>query len=161
VWSVFVPDLGTLERNFDRLQTDEAMIDLADRGAQFTVGGLDDSLAQVLHGEPDPARPIQYVAAVQAVCASRNLARGLAVGVEIAQMAEKITNTPTLFASMATGPYGGVAWFTGFESVQALEAQQQALAADSGWIDFLDREAGTAYAENQELTTTRIYRRLV
>jgi hypothetical protein len=161
VWSVFVPDLVTLERNLDRLQADASVLDLADRGAEFTVGGLDDTLAQLIHGEPDPTRDIEYVVAVQAVCASRNLGRGIEVGVEIAQMAEKITGSRTLFASAVTGPYGGVAWFTGFESIQELESQERALAADAGWIEFLDREAGTAYAENQELTTNRIYRRLI
>jgi len=161
VWSVFVPDLATLERNTDRLQADDGLLDLTDRGAQFTVGGLDDTLAQIIHGEPDPTRQIQYVAVVQAVCANRNLARGMAVGVEIAQMAEKITGSPTLFASGATGPYGGVAWFTGFESIQALQTQQEALAADAGWIELLDREAGTAYQENPDLTTSRVYRRLL
>jgi hypothetical protein len=161
VWSTFVPDLATVERNMDRLQADDGMTELADRGAKFTIGGLDDTLAQIIHGEPDRTRQIQYVAVVQAVCANRNLARGIALGVEIAQMAEKITGSPTLFANSVTGPYGGVGWFTGFESIQALQAQQEALAADAEWLELLDREAGSTYQENPDLTTSRVYRRLL
>lgn len=160
VWSSFVPDLVTLEAATDRLQADQAFGDLADRGAKFTQGGADDGLAQLIHGEPDLSRRPNYVSVVQAICANRNLARGLAVGVEIAQMAEKITGTSTMFASAATGPYGSVAWFNGFDTVQELEAQQEALAADAGWLDFLDREAGTAYQENPAATVSRIYRRV-
>jgi hypothetical protein len=159
-WSTFVPDLATIETAMDRLQGDDGFAELADRGAQFTEGGADDGLAQILHGEPDPNRPVNYVNIVQAVCANRNLARGLGVGIEIAQMAEKITGTPTLFVNAVTGPYGSVAWISAFETVQALEAEQQALAADAGWLDFLDQEAGTAYQQNPELTTSRIFRRV-
>jgi hypothetical protein len=159
-WSTFAPDLRTIETTMDRLQADDAFAELVDRGAQFMQGGADDGLAQILHGEPDLNRTVTYVTIVQAVCANRNLARGLGVGVEIAQMAEKITGTPTMFVTGATGAYGGVAWISGFEDIRELEAEQQALAADAGWLDFLDREAGTAYQQDPQLTTSRIYRRL-
>jgi seryl-tRNA synthetase len=48
--------------------------------------------------------------------------------VEIAQRAEKITGTPTLFVTDVTGIYGSVGWLTGHESVQAMEAAEQAAA---------------------------------
>lgn len=160
VWSTFVPDLVTLEAATDRLQADQAFGDLAARSAQFAQAGADDGLAEIVHGEPDLSRRPNYASVVQAVCANRNLARGLAVGVEIAQMAEKITGTQTIFARATTGSYGSVSWFSGFDTIQDVETQQQALAADAGWLDFLDREAGTAYQQNPAMTTSRLYRRV-
>lgn len=159
-WSTFVPDLRTLETSMDRLQADDAFAALVDRGAQFTQGGVDDGLSRIVHGEPDLNRTVNYVTIVQAVCANRNLARGIGVGIELAQMAEKITGTPTMFVNGATGPYGGVAWISGFENIQSLESAQQKLGSDAGWLDLLDQEAGTAYQQNPELTTSRIYRRI-
>jgi hypothetical protein len=159
-WSAFVPDLTSVQQTMDRLAADESFVALADTGASLLRGGVDDTLAQIVHGEPNPGRDVNYVAVVQAVCANRNLGRGLSIGVEIAQMAEKITGTATMFGSSVTGPYGGVAWLTGFETIAELEARQQALATDAGWLDVLDREAGTAYQEGAELTTSRLYRRI-
>jgi hypothetical protein len=160
VWSSFAPDLMSIEQSMDRMQADEGFAALVDRGATVMPGGVDDRLAQIVHGEPDPGRDASYVTVVEAVCASRALARGMAVGVEVAQMAEKITGNPTLFANAVTGPYGSVAWITAHASIGDIEEQQRALAADAGWLDYLDREAGTAFQENAAMTTSRIYRRL-
>lgn len=159
-WSCFVPDLQTIETVFDRLQGDPTFAAEADRGAELTVGGPDDSIAQVVHGQPDPSRQIAYGSTVQAVCANGNLAKGMAVGVDIAQHAEKITGVPSLFLVAETGPYGSVMWMSGFESVRELETSQHALAADIGWLEFLDKEAGPAYQPDPAVTVQRIWRRV-
>jgi hypothetical protein len=158
-WSTFVPDLATLEAAGDKLNADDAFLSALEKGAALTVGGADDTLSQVIHGEPDPNRQIEYVTGVRAVCATGNLARGLELGVEIAQRAEKITGTPTLFLADVTGTYGGVGWVSGHANVQAVEAAQQALAADPGWAKYLDKEVRDTYAEEPSLTTQLIYRR--
>lgn len=160
-WSTFVPDLATLEAAGDKLNADDAFVAATDQGAALTIGGADDTLAQLIHGEPDPNRQIEYVTGVRAVCATGNIARGLEVGVEIAQRAEKIAGTPTLFLADVTGTYGGVGWVSGHANVQAMEAAQQALAADSSWVKYLDKEVRGVYAEEPSLTTQLIYRRLV
>jgi hypothetical protein len=159
-WSTFLPDLAALEAAGDKLNADDSFIAASDQGAAFTIGGADDTLAQVIHGAPDPSRQIEYVTAVRAVCATGSVARGLEVGAEIAQRAEKITGTPTLFLAEMTGTYGGVAWLSGHANVQAMETAQQALASDPGWVKFLDKETGGAYVEEPSLTTQLIYRRL-
>ncbi|MEX2268636.1 MAG: hypothetical protein WEA75_08135 [Acidimicrobiia bacterium] len=159
-WSTFVPDLATLEAAGDKLNADDAFMSATDQGAAMTVGGADDNLGQVIYGEPDPNRQIEYVTAVRTVCASGNVARGSEVGVELAQRAEKITGTPTLFLADVTGTYGGVGWVSGHANVQAMEAAQQALAADSSWLKYVDKEAGAAYADDPSLSTQLIYRRL-
>ena len=159
-WSTFVPDLATLETAGDKLNVDDGMVAATDAGTAFVEGGASDRLLQVVHGAPDPARQVEYVTGVSAVCASGRLGRGMELGVEIAERAEKITGTPTLFVTDVTGVYGSVGWLTGHETVQAMEAAEQAMAADPSWLKFIDKEAAGVYAENNASTTSTIYRRL-
>ena len=159
-WSTFVPDLATLEAAGDKLQVDDDFVSATDKGAALLVGGADDTLGQVVYGTPDPSRQIEYVTAVRAVCATGNLARGMELGVEIAQRAEKITGSPTLFLADVTGIYGGVGWVSGHENVQAMEAVQDKLAADPSWAQYVDKETRGVYAEDPALTTQLIFRRL-
>jgi len=160
-WTAFVPDLTALEAAGDKLAIDDGYAAQTDAGAEFTDGGLDDTLFQVIHGEPDPSREVNYVGAVRAVCANGHLARGMAVGVEIAQRAEALTGFPCMFLADTTGVYGGVAWLTGYPDVAALEAAQAVQFGNSEFVDFIDREAGPAYAADSALTTQLIHRRLV
>jgi hypothetical protein len=159
-WSTFVPDLATLEAAGDKLNADDAFAAAVDKGSSFTVGGADDLLAQVVYGEPDPTREIEYVTAVQTVCANGNLGRGMELGIKLAQRAEKLTGTPTLFLANATGSYGSVGWITGHENAQALEASQQALASDEDWVTYIDKNVGGVYTDEPSHTTQLIFRRL-
>jgi hypothetical protein len=159
-WSTFVPDLATLEAAGDKLQADDSFVAAVDKGSAMTVGGADDTLAQVIYGEPDPNRQIEYVTVVRAVCATGNVARGMEAGVELAQRAEKIMSTPALFLADVTGSYGGVAWVSGYENVQAMESAQLALAGDQDWAKFVDKSTKGVYADEPSLTTQLIYRRL-
>jgi hypothetical protein len=159
-FTTFLPDLAALEAAGDKLQVDDGYLEASDKGAALTIGGLDDSLLEIVHGVPDPSRNPQYVSGVTAVCASGHLAKGMTVGVEIAQRAEKITGLPTLFVRGATGPYGGVGWLTGYEDIGSLESAQQALADDASWLEFLDDEVEDAYAEDPSITQSTIYRKL-
>jgi hypothetical protein len=161
VWSAFVPDLATLEAAGDKLQADDKIIKLGDKGASLTTGGLDDNLSQVLGGTVDPALDIEYVSVVQAVCATGKVGRGVEVGIDIAQRVEKITGTPTIFTLNTTGTYGGVGWASGHANVRAMEASEAALMADSTWGEYVDRETAGVYADEPSLTTQVIYRRVV
>ena len=159
-WSTFVPDLATLEAAGDKLNADDAFATAVDKGSKYTVGGADDLLAQVVHGEPDPTRQIEYVTAVQTVCANGNLGRGMELGVDLAKKAAKLIGSPTLFLANVSGTYGSVGWITGHENAQALEASQQALASDEDWVKFVDKGVAGVYADDPGATTQLIYRRL-
>jgi hypothetical protein len=160
-FTAWVPDLEALEQAGDKLAVDEEFISASDQAAAFVQGGFDDSLLQVVHGEPDPERQLQYVGGVRAVLAEGAAARGIGVGVEIAQMAERITGLPTLFCTSMTGPYGGVAWLTGYEDIAAVERASQSLVADPAWLELVDRQAAGAFAAEPALTTQSLYRRLL
>jgi hypothetical protein len=160
-WSTFLPDLGSLEAAGDKLQVDDEYAAQSDTGAKHTVGGIDDQLLQVIHGDPDPARQVEYVASVRTVCASGQIARGMAVGVEIAQRAEAITGLPTMFVAGSTGSYGNVGWITGYADIAALEAAEQAVNGDASFVEFIDREASAVYSDAPGVSTQTIHRRLV
>ena len=160
-WSAFVPDLATLEAATDKLAVDESYISMVDAGAKFAAGAATDLLSQIVHGAPDPNRKVEYVSVVQSACASGALTKGIELGVEIAQRAEKITGVPTMFATRATGTYGGVAWISGNADIKALEAAQAALAADAKFGEHVDKSVKGVYVEDLEATRTTIFRRIV
>lgn len=161
VWSTFVPDLPTLESANDKLLVDDGYVSMVDAGAKFAQGGVDDNLLQLITGDPDPNRQVDYATTVQTVCASGSLARGVELGVEIAQRAEKVIGLPVMFATAATGPYGAVAWITGYADARELEAANQALAADTKFGAFVDKSVPGVYADNPATTESLMYRRIV
>jgi hypothetical protein len=160
VWSSFVPDLATLEAATDKLNADDGFASMVDDFAPLTTGQIDDGLMQLVYGQPDQNRPVEYVAGVQAVCANGNVGKGIEVGIEIAQRAEKATGHPTLFATTMTGVYGGVGWFTAYADIASMEAAEAAIAADASFTKFIDSKADV-YAAEPLLTQQRVYRRIV
>jgi hypothetical protein len=161
VWSAFAPDLASLETANDKLLADDGYVTMLDEGARFLQSNIDDAVLQVVHGEVDPNRQVEYATTMQAVCATGHMARGMELGVEIAQRVAKITGIPSLFATGATGPYGSVAWLSGYADVQEMEKAQQALAADTTFVKFIDDKVRGVYVEDFEITRQLIYRRLV
>ena len=159
-WSTFVPDLATLEAATDKLLVDEGYTSMLDEGAEYSTGGADDALIQVVYGEPDPNRPIEYVSTVEAVCANGSVTRGIELGVEIAQRVEKAIGLPVLFGSATTGSYGAVGWFTGYADIGELERAQQALAADTKFGEFVDKSVRGVYAEDALQTRQLVYRHI-
>jgi hypothetical protein len=161
VWSLVAPDLAALEVVNDKLLADDGYTVLVDEGARLFEGTIDDGLLQIVHGEVNPDRRVEYVTTVEAVCATGSVARGMELGVEIAQRAEKATGTPTLFASGMTGPYGAVAWLSGFTDVHEMDRAQQALIADASFMRFIDDKAPGVYVEDFAATRQLTYRRIV
>ena len=140
---------------------DEGYTSLLDAGAKFAPGGADDILAQIVHGAPDPNRQVEYVTVVRSVCAAGAITKGIELGVEIAQRAEKVTGEPTMFVTSATGNYGGVSWITGSADIKTLESSQQKIAADTKFGEFVDKSVKGVYVEAPDVTQTLIYRRIV
>jgi len=159
-WTAWFDDLSALETLGDKLQAEPSYLSLANDGAKYTDGTLDDAVYQPIHGTPDAARAVQYVGAVLGVIASGNYERGLAAGVEIAKTAEKITGVPTIFSSALSGPYGGVGFVTGYENVAQLESSQTKLASDPKWVKLIDSTKG-CFIDDSSTTLQTIHRRIV
>jgi hypothetical protein len=160
-WAAFVEDLAQLEAADDKLNADDAFVAEVDRGAAFTSGGLDDALAQVVYGEPDPERPIEYVSVVSTLIVPGAFARGTLLAVEIAQVAEKATGIPTMVASSVTGDYSAIEWIAGYENVQALQAAGEKINQDADFVQLLDKEVPGAYESGVSVTNQVIYRRVI
>lgn len=161
IWTAFVESMVQLEDANDKLAADDGFVDLADAGARYTNGTLDDGLLQIVHGVPDPARAVTHVGTVTAVAGPGRFARAIELGVELAQRSEAITGVPGMFATAVTGNFGAVAWLSGFTSIEEAEAADQALAADPGWLSFLDETTPGVYAEDVSVTRRTMYRIIV
>jgi hypothetical protein len=158
-WTAWFDDLASLEAVGDKLDADPAMAALGNAGNEFTDGSLDDGLLQPIYGDPSAGGGAQYVGGAVAVCAAGNIERAMGLGVEIAQKSETITGLPTMFVRSLTGPYGGVGWLTGYESITAMEKAEDAIAADSSFLKLIDSTKG-CFVEDATTTQATIYRRL-
>ena len=158
-WTAWHADLPSLESWGDTLNADAGFQGVIAEGGEFVQGGVDDGLLQVVAGDPDPAANDQYVAGVAAVCAGGNVERAMTAGVEIAETATRISGRPTMFVRALTGPYGGIGWLTGHETIAQLEAGQDALAADPAWLKLVDSTEG-AFVEDASITVSTLYRKI-
>lgn len=158
-WTSWFEDLPHLESFGDKLAADETYQTMAAEGSSFTEGGVDDGLLQLLTAPPDPDRDVNYVTAVQAVCAGGQARRAMELGLRIAEHAGSVTGVPTSFVRSLSGPYGGVGWLTAHEDVAGLEAANDALSGDEAWIELVDSAEG-AFVEDAALTTQTIHRKL-
>ncbi len=159
-FTAFVEDLAQIEAAADTLNADNGYIEASNEGAGLTIGGLDDSLGELVHGAPNPDVQPQYVSVVQSVCANGAAVKGIVLGVELAQKAEAITGAPTLFGRNLTGNYGGVSWISGALDVAGLEANQAALAADPDWAAAIEESTAGVYSDDPSVTEQIIWRKL-
>jgi hypothetical protein len=158
VWSAFVESLEQLEAADDKLAVSDAFTALAEQGAHLFAGPLRDGLAQVIHGTVDRAAPLPgYVTVARAEAANGKVGAAIASGIEIAEAATRITGQPTNFLVDSTGPFGGCRWTTPLPDIGAVQRTEEALNADAGWLELIDR-VGTNYAPG---ATQAVYRRLV
>lgn len=158
-WTAWFENLAALEAMGDQLSVEPSFSKLADEGAAFTEGGMDDAVLQPIYGAPSPERSIQYVSGTESMVAGGHFRRAMGVGVEIVEHAEKITNIPTMFVRSLTGPYGAVGWLTGYESITEMEEALAAEAADPSWLKLIDSTEG-CFLEAPGATQTTIYRKL-
>jgi len=161
VWSTVVEDLGTLEATEAKLASDDGYLALADEGASFaSTDPVDDHLIQVIHNEGRASDPAPaYAAVVNAMVAPGATARGIELGVEIAQRAKAITGIPTSFGVGVTGPYGMVTWVTGAESVEQLQRSQETTASDAEFTNLVDIKTRDVYLAGS--ATQLVYRKIL
>ncbi len=159
-WSTFVPDLVTLEAANDKLLVDDGYVAMLDDGAKYMTAGADDALVQIVAGDVDPSREVNYATIVQTSCMSGNVVRGIEVGIEIAQRAEKVMGTPVMFGTSVTGIYGEVGWFSGYADVQSMEHAQAALNADTKFGEFVDKTVRGIYTDVPTQSQQTIWRRM-
>jgi hypothetical protein len=161
VWATGVPDLASLEKGVEKLQADDFYIAEVDRGHSFMVRPPSDILQNVVHGQMSDHGPGSYTSAVTTVCATGRLTEAVTNAVTIAERVNEITGTMPTVSMATTGPYGGITWSTGFPGIESLGAANEAIAADPGWLDFVDRMTTGVYAQDPMVSTTTMYRRIL
>jgi hypothetical protein len=156
-WTAVVSDLAIIEETEAKLSTDPGYLLLVDEAIPLlSTEPADQRLMQLVHADPDAAgMDASYAATVTATLAPGSTRSGIELGVEIAQRAKQITGRPTTFAVSVTGPYGEVMWVTLAETIQQLQAANDALNADDDFTKSLDKDAAKAYLPNATQTISR------
>ena len=159
-WTCTVDDLTQIEAASDKLTVDDAFAAAIERGAEFQTDGPHDSLIQILHGEPDPTRHVEYVTIVHSVCAIGGFQKGVELGIQIAQKSTELGGQQTSFGMHTTGPNGGVAWITTAPSLAELQEAEAKVNGDPAFIQLVDGGAPGAYTGDAWATHQRMYRKI-
>ena len=159
-WVAVVDDLAALTATDEKLMADSTYLDLVQEGAKFNAGtGVDDQLVQLIHVDPDAGDSAQFESTVRAILAPGSFRSGAALGVEIAQRAKAPTGRPVLFGMASTGEYGEVAWYGLYDSIEQVQASEEALAADADLAELIDEKASKAYLPGR--TTQELARKIM
>lgn len=156
-WSVIFEHLADYEQAAGKLIADSAYGDAVEAAAELFDGPAEDSLVSLVTDLPetDPAS-LMYVSSVRTQLANGHFAAGVTAGVEVAAAATRITGTPMLFGILETGPYGGVVWISAAPDLATVEQNVGALAADSGWLELVDRAGSHYQSENRRQLLRRL-----
>jgi hypothetical protein len=140
-WTTVTEDLAPLEATDAKLAADAGYLSLLEQGQKYDSGqAVDDALISLVHADVDAANTQpQYASVVDSVIAPGHFAEALGAGVEIAQSVKKITGRPTSFGVASTGPYGGVAWISLYDSIEQLQAAELAINSDGGFVEQVDK----------------------
>jgi hypothetical protein len=145
-WSTVVNDIGELTALEEQLMADGGYLELVEEGTRFGDGnGAQDSLGRLIHADPDGFDTAQYASITTTRLAPGMTATGVALGVELAQRVKSITGRPTSFGASVTGPYGQVAFFVLSDTIDQVQAANEALAADADWVTFMDDRVSKAF----------------
>ena len=160
-WVSVVEELSQLEAADDKLAADDGFVALLDQGAAYTIGSVNDTLGEVVFAPEGGERPMEYASTVTALMAQGNFAKGVEVGIEIAQRVSKITGEPTTFVKGITGDYSAVEWITSYESVQAMQDANNKLNQDASFVQFIDKEIVGVYEAGPSVTKQTLYRKVL
>ena len=154
-WNTIVDDYAELMTANDKLMADSGYVDLVEEGNKYSDGnGADDVLIRLLHAEPVSAPP-QFATITAGRVASGHAASAMALGVEMAKRITAITGRPALFGSSVTGEFGGIGFMVLSDSIEQVQAANEALAADADWVKMVDEKAGAAFEGGATRTISR------
>ena len=146
IFSAVVEDLSLLTATDEKLMADAGYLDLVQEGSKYTADtGVDDQLMRIIHADPDAGDSSEYASVVRAVVTPGSFVDGITLGVEIAQRAKAITGRPVQFGQATTGVYGEVGWIALYDSIEQVQAADEALGSDADFAALLDAKAAKAY----------------
>jgi len=156
-WTAVVSDLPVIEDTEAKLAADPAYLDLIDEAATLlSTDAADQMVMQLVHGDRDAATiNAQYASTVRATVAPGSMRAGIELGVGLAQQVKQVTGLPTSFAVGVTGDYGAVMWVSLAETIQQVQAANEALNANEDFAKAVDTGAAEAYLPGAVQTITR------
>ena len=154
VWTAWFDTLADWEVASDKLGADAAYISAVEKADGLFTGPVVDQMASVLSPLPEGGPDATYVSVVNVVAANGQLAAAMQHGLAIAESATKLSGLTTSFAMGTTGPYGGVAWFSGAPTIAALEAGANAVNSDPAFLQLVD-SGGHLFQTGATQTTYR------
>jgi len=156
-WTSVVSDLAIIGDTETKLAADPGYMALVDEamGLLSTIEPPMQMLMQLVHGDRDAASiDVQYASTVRATLAPGSMRAGIELGVDLAQKVKQITGRPTSFAVGVTGDYGAVMWVSLAETLQQVQAANEALNADEEFSKAVDKDAAKVYLPGAEQTIT-------
>jgi hypothetical protein len=156
-WTAVVSDLAVIEETETKLSADPGYLSLVEEAIPLlSTDPADQRLMQLVYADPDAASiNAQYASTVTATLAPGDRGKGIELGVEIAQRAKRITGRPTTFAMSLTGAYGEVMWVSLAETIQQVQAANEALNSDEEFAKSLDKDAAKVYLPHATQTISR------
>jgi hypothetical protein len=142
-WSARVESHAEIGAMKEKIALDKTYAKLLAQTATLFEGPAQDHLVEfvAMAGSPNSGR---YASLVRAECASGNVGKAMAWGVDTMKHVAKITNLPGSFVRSLYGEWGGVGWITLGDSFDDVDKANQAIAADTGYVERLDL-AGTLF----------------
>ncbi len=152
IGAVWVEHLEELEQMFDKLRVSHEYQELVARSAGLFNGPLDDSVVHIIHGDRARTKP-EYALMHRALPANGKMREAIAIGVDAAQMHERITGVPVAFGTGMSGPFGECHWIAAFDTIGDLEQAATALNTSAEWPELIDR-MGSLFADTSVASAT-------
>ena len=153
-WAAVVDDLAALTATDEKLMADSGYLDLVTEGNKFNAGGgVDDALMQLVHADPrhtggaPPTRP--SVTAILAPGRLRRRRRPRVLRSPSGPRRSLVVRPRSRVSS--TGVYGEVSWFQLHDSIEQVQAADEAIDADADFGELLDEKASKAYLAGQSV----------
>jgi len=156
-WTAVVSDLEVIEATEGKLATDPGYMSLVEEAiGLLSTDPADQMLMQLVHADQDAASiDAHYASTVRATIAPGSMRTGVELGVELAQKVKQITGRPTSFAMNVTGEYGAIMWVSLAETIQQLQAANEALDANEEFAKAVDKDASKVYLPGATQTISR------
>lgn len=145
-WNTMVDGRAALGPLATTLASNAGYLEQLARGQEFAgATPAEDVLRQLLHpteltGEGAPAG--SFAEAITAVPAAGHVVDVMGWGVEVANLATRITGVPVTFWSDAYGRFGQVTWLIVYPDAAAVDAANGELNASSEYISSVDQAGG-------------------
>jgi hypothetical protein len=147
-WAAFFETLADFDTANQKLNASKEYGDWVDANDKLYVGPIEDSMLQVIHGAPDPARTFNILFVVNNRAVNGKVGEATAASIEIADLITKISGSPTLVCTSLTGPYGSLVTVGGLEKMADFDQLLAAINADPSFTGRVDEVGPLVQPDN-------------